>query len=55
MIVPSAIAGINYNGTTPARELAVVPDCPPCKPFFNNTGVRETNAINLIAAYEQNF
>ena len=30
--------GLNYNSTTPARELASVPDCAPCPASFDPTG-----------------
>ena len=37
MIVPNQVPGLNYQ-ETPAKELAVVPDCPLCGPPFDSAG-----------------
>ena len=37
MIVPNQVPGLNYQ-ETPAKELAVVPDCPLCGPPFDAAG-----------------
>ena len=45
MTVPNQVSGLNYNAT-PARELATVPNCPPCAPFFNAAGVYQSCQCN---------